>query len=161
MVAQRTSHDEQIAQLNDLFEQTVRVGEEFFAIQLEEFGLTLLQYAALVAIDRLGPDVAIGEVGDAIQAPPSSMTGLTNRLVNDGLIERYTPPENRRTVVLRTTPAGHDLVLKIDARRRESLDLFLSDFSEDEVRQFKRFLARTKDNMERWLARGGKPLARD
>jgi DNA-binding MarR family transcriptional regulator len=161
MVAQRTSHDEQIAQLYDLIQESMRVGDEYFATQLEEFGLTLLQYAALEAIDRLGPDVAIGEVGGAIHAPPSSMTGLTNRLVQAGLIDRYTPPENRRTVVLRTTPAGHDLVLAVDARQRESLGQVLNGFSDDDVRQFRDYLTRTKDNMERQLARAGKPLARD
>jgi DNA-binding MarR family transcriptional regulator len=152
MVARRTSQAEQIADLHDLIQQSMRVGDEFFAAQLEEFGLTLLQYAALEAIDRLGPEVAIGEVGDAIHAPPSSMTGLTNRLVGAGLVERYTPPENRRTVVLRTTPAGHELVRAIDGRWRESLETFLSGFSDDEVRQFREYVARTLANMERWLA---------
>ena len=151
MIAQGTRRDEQIAELYDLLQQSMRVGDEYFASLLEEFGLTLLQFAALEAIDRLGPEVAIGEVGDAIHAPPSSMTGLTNRLVQAGLIERYTPPENRRTVVLRTTAAGHDLVLTVDARRLEALGPVLSGFSDDDVRRFRDYLTRTKDNMERWL----------
>src|SRR5919197_1374510 len=122
MGGQPTTISEQVAELDKLFEETVRVGHDFFATQLEDFDLTVLQYGALAAIDRLGPDVAVGEVGDAIGAPPSSMTGLTNRLVNDGLIERYPPPQNRRTVVLRTTPAGHDLVRAVDARKAASLE---------------------------------------
>ena len=161
MVARGTSHDERIAELHDFLQQMMRVGDEFFAVQLEEFGLTLLQYAALEAIDRLGPEVAVGEVGDAIHAPPSSMTGLTNRLVSAGLVERSTPPENRRTVVLRTTPEGHELVRAIDGRQRESLGIVLSDFSDDDVQRFQSLLARIKANMERWLVGGGKPLARD
>jgi len=161
MIARRTTHDEQIAQLHDLIQQSMRVGEEFFATQLEDFGLTLLQYAALEAIDRLGPDVAIGDIGSAIHAPPSSMTGLTNRLIHDGLIERYTPPENRRSVLLRVTPAGHDLVLAIDARKRESLGLFLNGFSDDEVRQFRDYVTRTMNNMEHWLAGADRSVARD
>jgi DNA-binding MarR family transcriptional regulator len=157
MVAPAMNHEVevQIDQLHDLIQRSMRVAEDYFAAQLEEFGLTLLQHVALEAIDRLGPDVSIGEVGDAVHAPPSSMTGLTNRLVNDGLIERYTPPENRRTVVLRTTPKGHELVRTVDARKRDALERFLEGFSEEEVRQFRSFLERTGANMERWLGRDG------
>lgn len=154
MGAQLTSKTEQVAELEKIFEQTVRVGHDFFATQLEDFDLTVLQYGALAAIERLGPDVAVGEVGDAIGAPPSSMTGLTNRLVNDGLIERYTPPQNRRTVVLRTTPAGQELVRTIDARKAASLERFLEDFSDDEIFQFRRFMEKMKSNMERRLDSG-------
>jgi DNA-binding MarR family transcriptional regulator len=119
MVAQLTSHDVQIAQLHDLIQQVRRVGAEYFAAQLEEFGLTPMQHAALEAIDRLGPDVAIGAVSDALRASPGAMAGLTNRLVTAGLIERYAPPENRRAVLVRTTPAGRDVVLAFDARRND------------------------------------------
>lgn len=107
-----------------------------------QLGLTSAQYMALRTIVLLGPDVAIGEVGEALQAPPSSMTSIIDRLAGHGLIEREPHPGDRRSVVVRATPAGQKLVQTIDAEGRAMLLGIMDQFSEDEIISFTRLFDR-------------------
>lgn len=105
-----------------------------------QLGLTSAQYMALRTIALLGPDVAIGEVGDALQAPASSMTSIVDRLVAHGLVEREPHPADRRSVILRATPAGRALVQEVDAEWRASLLRIMEQFSDGEILTITRLL---------------------
>lgn len=76
------------------------------------------------------PGVRQGTLARVLNIKPAHMTKLVHRLVQSGLIERATPPEDRRAVELRLTAAGEAFVThhlpdfeKVHAAERVGLSL--------------------------------------
>lgn len=68
-------------------------------------GLTTAQAGVLFFLG--GRDGAlIGEVAQALDAAPSAMTGLVDRMVRAGLVERRPDTRDRRAQRVHLTPAG-------------------------------------------------------
>lgn len=86
----------------------VRVYEQFFrhfdgtAVKPGEF--TVLRVIAE------NPGVRQGSLARVLNIKPAHMTKLVHRLVQSDLIERATPPEDRRAVELRLTAKGSEFV---------------------------------------------------
>ena len=139
-----------------LRERMMRRAKADFSRRLERFGVTIPQYFALVEIDQLGPRVTMGQVAEATQFPASSMTSITDRLVERGLVERGAHPTDRRAVVASITPAGQDLLRQVeDARRRDAIES-LSGISDEDLSHFLRTFQAIDEQAEQ-AARDGAP----
>jgi len=112
-----------------------------FARLVSEFRLSALQYLALHEIGRLGPDITMGNVGEAIQVPPSSMTNIVDRLVHAGLVPRGATPSDRRAVVVNLTAGGTDLIAKVESVRQELLHEALKNQSDHDLTELARILS--------------------
>jgi MarR family transcriptional regulator for hemolysin len=150
-----------IGQIEQLFQQITWQGRHHFARRLQAFGLTVPQYLALETIARLGPNATMGEVGEAIQLPPSSMTGIVDRLVRDGLVERGTLANDRRAVASTITPAGQTLVATVQRRKHEDLTAMLEGLSEADLSDFVRVLTLLAEGVERLQTAGLVPAGSD
>jgi DNA-binding MarR family transcriptional regulator len=97
---------------------------------LADLGLTMSTTHALWAIDPDEPPPAMKVVAQRLRCTASSLTFVTDRLVERGYITRTEDPENRRSRVLSLTTAGQ-------AARQTALDALnqacpLSRLSDDE-----------------------------
>jgi len=127
-----------VSELLHLTEELLISARAGFARRLEHRGLTLPQYFALMEIARLGPSVTMSRVAEATQLPASSLTGITDKLVERGYVKRAPHPTDRRAVVASLTPAGQQLLEDVqEAGRRETLDALVGIPDED-LRHFVR-----------------------
>jgi DNA-binding MarR family transcriptional regulator len=65
--------------------------------------------------------VSHGEIARALGVGLSTVTGIVDRLVEHGLVERHAAPEDRRLSRVRATQAGSELLDGLWASRRERL----------------------------------------
>ena len=81
-----------------------------------------------------GP-MAMGRLADQLDASLPSVTGIVDRMVGHGLVERLRDDDDRRLVVVRATSAGRTAVEEIDMVRRQQLArvLALLDQSDQEA----------------------------
>lgn len=92
-----------------------RLQAELYTVSGRELGLA--QVDALEVVAR--GDTRMHELAAHLGLDPSTVTRTTAPLVDLGLLERFTDPTNRRYVVLRCTPAGHDVAKRLaDGRRK-------------------------------------------
>ena len=77
--------------------------------QQAEEGATASSLSALFSVDRLGP-VTLGELANAEQVRPPTMTRLVSALEADGLVTRETDPSDGRLTRIRATAQGDDTV---------------------------------------------------
>ena len=131
-----------IDQVERQIELLTQHGQEHFERRLRPYSLTVPQYLALHTIVRLGPHVTMTAIGDAIQAPPSSMTSIVGRLVSLGLAERDRLPDDRRAVVASVTEAGCQIVQTIEALRHQDLIAMLDGMPDETVASFVTILLR-------------------
>lgn len=140
-----------LGEVERLFQQLAWRGRRHVARRAAAFGLTAPQYLVLAAIGKLGPRVTMGEIGEALQLPASTMTSVADRLVRDGLVERGAHPTDRRAVVATLMPAGTELVALVEARRHADLVAVLDGLSDGDLAHFSRVLAWMLDGVERIL----------
>jgi DNA-binding MarR family transcriptional regulator len=83
-------------------------------------GLPAPQLSALSVIVFRGP-LSLGQLADAEQVRPPTMTRVVSALEQAGLAERRTNPEDRRGVRIRATARGEAMLAEGRLRRVEAL----------------------------------------
>lgn len=76
---------------------------------VSEIGLTAPQLATLQAVRRLHP-ITVGALAKSVHLSQATMTGILTRLEKRGAVERERSGRDRRTVVVKLTAIGNDLV---------------------------------------------------
>jgi DNA-binding MarR family transcriptional regulator len=83
---------------------------------LKPYGLTGTQYTVLRILRGAGPGgLACGEVSGRMVTHDPDITRLLDRLESRGLVTRAREKRDRRVITTRITPAGLDLLKKLDA----------------------------------------------
>ncbi len=95
-------------------------------------GLSRTAAATLTRLAGSGP-ARLTELALAEAVSQPSMSALAARLVDQGLVDRGSDPQDARVVLLSLTPAGKDVVAQRRAARAERLAAALSGLTEDDV----------------------------
>jgi DNA-binding MarR family transcriptional regulator len=68
----------------------------------KELGFSMPQFVVIMELYR-NPDITLHELSEKGNLPKSTVSRTIDQLVKSGMVERTTPPDNRRTVKLSTT----------------------------------------------------------
>lgn len=126
------------AQASPLTTQLYRVEQHRRALTselLSESQLTLAQWMALCTLAEAGTST-MTELAHASAIDRTSLTRTIDSLIARGLVVRYTPPTDRRTVMVETTPEGVALVEDIGPRLAALERHWLEGLSLAEERSF-------------------------
>jgi DNA-binding MarR family transcriptional regulator len=74
-----------------------------------------------------------GKLATALKVTPTNITGIIDRLLEKNLITRTGDPDDRRVLVLRTTPKGDELVAELRQKRRGRMTELFNNLSEKEA----------------------------
>lgn len=98
------------------------------------FGVSLAKFDYLSQLDRQ-PEGALtmSQLGQFLMVSSGNITGLTDRLVVDGLVERSADPNDRRVQQIRLTDKGRALFSKMAARHESWIDDMFAGLSQDDV----------------------------
>jgi len=92
-----------------------------------EFGSTLPRFDVMAALDRAPDGMMMGELSRFLLVSNGNVTGIVERLVADGLVERMRRADDRRTAIVRLTPSGRTLFAEMAAAHAGWIDELLSD----------------------------------
>lgn len=98
----------------------------------EETGLTAARLSALSVLVFGGP-TNLGSLARAEQVSAPTMSRLVDALERDGLAVRESNADDRRSVVVRATPAGRRILARGRARRVAELVALLRSVTADEL----------------------------
>ena len=91
--------------------------EEWIQLDLTVSKTELL---AMLIVDRYG-EVIMSQISDYINAPFSTTTGLVNRLVKNGYLQRERSDEDRRIVAIQLTDKGKSMMSEL----KDSIGFYL------------------------------------
>ena len=94
-------------------------------------GITYIQFLALRLIKQY-PLIGLGELAVHMRASPSTVSGVVDRLVQAELIVRDRPEEDRRSLVIRLSPKGEELLSRAEEQILERLSP-LMDIPEKDI----------------------------
>jgi DNA-binding MarR family transcriptional regulator len=103
-----------------------------------------LSFSHLRALHLLAPDrvLSMKDLAEALQMTPPSVTAVTRRMLQCGLMQRTAHAEDSRITLLSLTDAGRDLQQRIDREHIERMTQLLQGLSEQEQQQFLDLLER-------------------
>lgn len=94
--------------------------------------LTISQLKSLFFISQEGSS-NFSELASALKVTPPNVTGIVNRLVEQGLVSREENPENRRMHILKLTNEGKTLVAGLWESRISQLAPFLTELTTEDL----------------------------
>ena len=118
----------------------VRAVIEDFKGDIEELGVTLSEFDVLATLRRSGPRAVLtpGHIAHVAMVKPSGLAHRLARLEAAGLISRSPDPADRRSALIRITPAGRrvaDRAVEILADRKNDVFADLTDRQRESLEQ--------------------------
>ncbi|MER6101219.1 MarR family winged helix-turn-helix transcriptional regulator [Streptomyces sp. NPDC001832] len=102
--------------------------------------------AAVLALLRAHGEMRISRLAELMAVDMSVTSRHVAHVAERGWIERSSDPADKRSRILRLTPAGHDVLNDLNRRTTDMFIHNLSDWSDDDVGQLNTLLARLRDS---------------
>jgi DNA-binding MarR family transcriptional regulator len=115
-----------------------------FGEMLRPYGITPTQYNVLRILRGAGEGLCRFEIQDRLVTPVPDVTRLLDRLEKGGLIARERGTVDRRKVRTSITPAGLELLERLEDPVRQNESEQLADVAADEMRVLIDVLARVR-----------------
>ncbi|MBP0482112.1 MarR family transcriptional regulator [Sagittula sp. M10.9X] len=100
------------------------------------YGSTLPRFDVMAALARYVDGLRMSELSGVLRVSNGNVTGIVDRLAEEGLVVRVQVPGDRRASLVRLTQKGRE-VFAAQAEAHEAwIDELLADFTPEEARMF-------------------------
>jgi MarR family transcriptional regulator, organic hydroperoxide resistance regulator len=149
-----------IKEIIDLHRKVNRLLREYDTDVWMELTLTVPQLKSLFFIANQ-KKTSFRRLAERLKVTPSNMTGVIDRLVDQGLVSRTENPDDRRVILLQATEKGEALVSALREKRSSYLSQALIDLGQEDlisINQGLTVLARVTEEYSRRPAINPKPV---
>lgn len=127
---------------------TQMVEQETRTLLREKFDMTLPRFELLSALDRVPDGLTMGELSRWLMVSKGNVTGIAERLSEDGFIRREPTPTDRRSFVVTLTDKGKTAYKEMELEYEEMLDKLFNDLTPDDSDMLTGLLAKIKESVE-------------
>lgn len=124
------------------------VEQEIRTLLRDKFDTTLPRFELLSALDRVPDGLSMGELSSWLMVTKGNVTGIAERLSEDGFIKRNPTPTDRRSFCVTLTPKGKKVYKEMEEQYESLLDKLFSGVSLDDSDMFTGVLAKVKEEVE-------------
>jgi DNA-binding MarR family transcriptional regulator len=107
----------------------------------------------LAQLDRAADGLTMGALSGRLMVSAGNVTGLVNRLAEEGLVETARLPEDRRTQVVRLTEAGKTAFDRMTPAHESWIDSMLSALTPGEAEALYGLLGKVRTGLQQETAR--------
>ena len=104
-----------------------------WAAQCQAYGLSMTHFQVLAILDAEGP-TPMSRLADELGVGDSNLTGIIGRLEERGVVARVHDDADRRMVRAQLTPAGVDMLRRVEDARLGHMRQLVESLSADEQR---------------------------
>jgi DNA-binding MarR family transcriptional regulator len=119
----------------------------------ERFDVTLPRFDLMAQLDRAPDGMTLSDISKRMMVSNGNVTGLVERLVESGHLDRRTSVSDRRVQVIRLTKTGRAEFRKMAAEHQTWISDIFSDLTPKDVRDLMRLLAKTKGSAQKAASR--------
>lgn len=98
-----------------------------------EFDTTLPRFDVMAALARAPEGLRMSEISERLRVSNGNITGIVDRLVQEGLALRVAVPGDRRAMVARLTPKGQEVFAEQAAAHEQWVDHLLAGLDGDDL----------------------------
>lgn len=114
----------------------------------KEFDSTLPRFDVMAALYRASDGMLMSDLSRFLLVSNGNVTGIVDRLVSEGLVQRAQRNGDRRTSIVRLTRAGKVFFQRMAVAHERWVDELLAGVSTRDVRQMTSMLAAFRSNWE-------------
>ena len=140
-MAEQAADDARVESIDRIYRELTWHGQKhaLHTLARPEIGLTMPQMVTLLAIhDRVS--CRMGVLADATQQSGGTLTGIVDRLIDEGLVERVRSVSDRRVIEVTLTAEGQERVRHVLEARHADMRRILAHLDEDQSTQFEHLL---------------------
>ena len=110
----------------------------------DTFDVTLPRFDLMAQLDKTPSGMTLGELSSRMMVSNGNVTGLVERLVSDGLIDRRPAPKDRRAQIVSLTAEGRRTFRAIARTHEAWIAEMFESLSSSDTETLMRMLAKTK-----------------
>jgi DNA-binding MarR family transcriptional regulator len=110
----------------------------------DSFDVTLPRFDLLAQLDKAPNGMTLGELSQRMMVSNGNVTGLTERLVEQGLLDRRASPTDRRAQIVSLTAEGRRAFRSMARTHEDWIADIFSGLSTAEIDTLMNLLAKTK-----------------
>jgi DNA-binding MarR family transcriptional regulator len=110
----------------------------------DTFDVTLPRFDLMAQLDRTPKGMTLGELSQRMMVSNGNVTGLVDRLVEQGLINRRPSPKDRRAQIVSLTGRGRKFFRTMARDNADWIGEMFADLSAADIDALMRLLAKTK-----------------
>lgn len=126
---------------SSLIEQNVRTALR------ERFDTTLPRFDLLAQLDRAPDGLTMSELSARMMVSNGNITGLTDRLVEEGLVKRTPSVRDRRSSHVSLTPAGKKAFDAMTPEHEGWIDAMMAGLNRQDMQQLFQLLGKLKQSV--------------
>ena len=123
----------------------------------ESFDITLPRFDLLAQLDRAPNGMTLGELSQRMMVSNGNISGLVDRLAEQGLIRRRPQPSDRRVQIVRLTAEGRRVFRAMARANADWVGEIFAGLTQRDVEALMPLLAKTKDSARKAVKNGGAP----
>jgi DNA-binding MarR family transcriptional regulator len=123
------------------------------------FNMSLSRFDLMAQLDSAAGGLRMGEISNRLMVTTGNITGLTDELEAEGLVERCADPRSRRALLVRLTPKGRKLFRAAAKANEEWIAEFFSALAPKDKRAVFAILGTQKTFLQTQLCQSGKYAA--
>jgi DNA-binding MarR family transcriptional regulator len=123
----------------------------------ESFDVTLPRFDVLAQLDKTPNGMTLGELSERMMVSAGNVTGLVERLVEQGLIARRASPRDRRVQLVSLTAEGRRSFKAMARDNADWISEIFADLSQQDIDALMTLLAKTKSSARKAAANGKTP----
>ncbi|MFG6449489.1 MarR family winged helix-turn-helix transcriptional regulator [Roseateles sp. BYS180W] len=126
---------------------TTRVEDEIRSRLRTQFGTTLPRFDLMAQLERHPQGLTMRELSGRMMVTGGNITGITDQLEAEGLVQRQPHPADRRAFSVRLTPAGRRVFRRMAATHELWIQELLGGWDAPRQQQVYQWLAELKDHL--------------
>ncbi|MBX9841132.1 MAG: MarR family transcriptional regulator [Xanthobacteraceae bacterium] len=120
----------------------------------DNFDITLPRFDLLAQLDRAPNGMTLGELSQRMMVSNGNITGLVDRLVEQGLIRRKPDPDDRRVQIVSLTPEGQREFRTMARVNADWVGEIFAGLTTKDIEALMPLLAKTKASARKALKNG-------
>ena len=121
----------------------------------DNFEITLPRFDLLAQLDRAPNGMTLGELSQRMMVSNGNITGLVDRLVEQGLIRRKPAPNDRRVQIVSLTAEGRRFFRAMARANADWIGEIFAGLTQRDVEALMPLLAKTKASARKARKNGG------
>jgi DNA-binding MarR family transcriptional regulator len=146
---------ERIKRISGVFMLLMWIAKRRFFQLLQPFGLTPPQFMSLAALSMHQEPCTMSDLTNVTLHEPATMTGIVDRLVKMGLVERSHSNKDRRVVLVEISPSGMDLLEQIHEELVNDSLIAYQILTNEELSQIEQVFTNVLHHVRRYLSAEG------
>lgn len=115
----------------------------------EQHDTTLPRFDVMAQLYRYPDGLRMGEISQLLMVTGGNITGIVEQLLQEGLVERVTDPNDRRAYVAKLTATGFDVFEKMAVEHRTWITDLMDGLDTEEQEHLLALLTKLRDTLQK------------